>query len=153
MPWKETTQVQARARFIEDWLAKEYESLAVLCRLPTTVGGARIPFRDAGRSGEAIDALDDLLEVPSYLKQISRTPDMVVIWRKAAIALARATEVEIWGYGLPESDGEVHLLLTGLRPRLERRRMKVTVHNPDGDARDRWRRLLGPGATIDRTKL
>jgi hypothetical protein len=33
MPWKETTQVQARIRFIEDWLAKEHESLAVLCRL------------------------------------------------------------------------------------------------------------------------
>src|SRR5450631_4436965 len=33
MPWKETTQVQARVRFIEDWLAKEYESLAVLCRV------------------------------------------------------------------------------------------------------------------------
>jgi putative transposase len=33
MPWKETTQVQARVRFVEDWLAKEYESLAVLCRV------------------------------------------------------------------------------------------------------------------------
>jgi putative transposase len=33
MPWKETTQVQARVRFIEDWLAKEYENLAVLCRV------------------------------------------------------------------------------------------------------------------------
>jgi len=33
MPWKETTQVQARVRFIEDWLATEYESLAVLCRV------------------------------------------------------------------------------------------------------------------------
>jgi hypothetical protein len=32
MPWKTTTQVQARVRFVEDWLAKEYESLAVLCR-------------------------------------------------------------------------------------------------------------------------
>jgi leucine-zipper of insertion element IS481 len=30
---KETTQVQARVRFIEEWLAKEYESLAVLCRV------------------------------------------------------------------------------------------------------------------------
>ena len=33
MQWKETTKVQARVRFIEDWLAKEYESLAVLCRV------------------------------------------------------------------------------------------------------------------------
>jgi transposase InsO family protein len=33
MPWKESTQVQARVRFIEDWLAKEHESLAVLCRV------------------------------------------------------------------------------------------------------------------------
>ena len=33
MPWKETTHVQARVRFIEDWLVKEYESLAVLCRV------------------------------------------------------------------------------------------------------------------------
>jgi putative transposase len=32
MPWKETTQVQARVRFIEEWLAQEHESLAVLCR-------------------------------------------------------------------------------------------------------------------------
>jgi putative transposase len=33
MPCKEITQVQARVRFIEDWLAKEHESLAVLCRV------------------------------------------------------------------------------------------------------------------------
>jgi transposase len=33
MPRKESTQVQARVRFIEDWLAKEHESLAVLCRV------------------------------------------------------------------------------------------------------------------------
>ena len=33
MPWKASTQVQARVRFIEDWLSKEYESLAALCRV------------------------------------------------------------------------------------------------------------------------
>lgn len=32
MPWKAITQVQARVRFIEDWLAGSYESVAVLCR-------------------------------------------------------------------------------------------------------------------------
>jgi len=31
MPWKESTQVEARVRFIEDWLAAEYESIAALC--------------------------------------------------------------------------------------------------------------------------
>ena len=31
MPWKETTQVQERIKFIEDWLADEYESMAAVC--------------------------------------------------------------------------------------------------------------------------
>jgi len=31
MPWKESTQVQARVRFIQDWLAGDYESIAALC--------------------------------------------------------------------------------------------------------------------------
>ena len=31
MPWKETTQVQERYRFIEEWLADEHDSIAALC--------------------------------------------------------------------------------------------------------------------------
>ncbi len=142
------------------WKIRPYEADRVylspahlLQHLPTTVRGTRVFFRDVAPDGEAIEALDDLLEIPSYLKQISRNPEMAAIWRQAASALARATEVEIWGYGLPDSDGEVHLLLTGLRPRLERGKVRVTVHNPDGGARERWRQLLGPRATIDRAKL
>ena len=55
MPWKETTQVQARVRFIEDWLAKEYESLAVLCRVhgvSRKTGYKWVGrFREGGRPG------------------------------------------------------------------------------------------------------
>jgi transposase InsO family protein len=32
MPWKEITEVEARVRFVEDWLSKSFESVAVLCR-------------------------------------------------------------------------------------------------------------------------
>lgn len=31
MPWKESTQVEARRRFVEDWLTGEFESVAALC--------------------------------------------------------------------------------------------------------------------------
>ena len=31
MPWKESTHVEARVRFIEEWLAAEHESMAALC--------------------------------------------------------------------------------------------------------------------------
>lgn len=55
MPWKETTQVQARVRFIEDWLGKEYESLAVLCRVhgvSRKTGYKWVGrFREGGRPG------------------------------------------------------------------------------------------------------
>jgi len=33
MPWKESTQMQARARFIEDWFNNEYGSFVELCRV------------------------------------------------------------------------------------------------------------------------
>jgi hypothetical protein len=53
MPWKETTQVQARVRFIEDWLAKEYESLAVLCRVHGV--SRKTGYKWVGGSGRAAD--------------------------------------------------------------------------------------------------
>ena len=33
MPWKESTQMEARARFIEDWFNNEYGSFVELCRV------------------------------------------------------------------------------------------------------------------------
>jgi hypothetical protein len=125
----------------------------LLQHLPTTVGRTRVFFKDDKPIGEPIEALDDLLVIPSYLKRIWQVPDMELVWRKAAQALSKASEVQIWGYGLPDSDGEVRLLLSALRPRLDRDRVKVAVHNPAADARDRWRRLLGPRAKIDATRL
>lgn len=125
----------------------------LLQHLPTTVGRARVFFVDDKATGEPIDALDDLLVVPSYLKRIWETPDMELVWRKATWALTRASAVEIWGYGLPDSDGEVRMLLSALRHRIDRDRVQVTVHNPASDARDRWRQLLGARAKIDGAKL
>jgi hypothetical protein len=125
----------------------------LLQHVPTTVGRARVFFVDSTSTGEPIDALDDFLVVPSYLKRIWQTPDMELVWRKAARALMRASAVEIWGYGLPDSDGEVRLLLSSLRQRLDRDLVKVAVHNPASDARDRWRQLLGARAKIDAAKL
>jgi hypothetical protein len=40
-----------------------------------------------------------------------------------------------------------------LRQRLDRDLVKVAVHNPASDARDRWRQLLGARAKIDAAKL
>jgi hypothetical protein len=125
----------------------------LLQHLPTRVGEADVFFNEPGPEFDALEALDDLIEVPSYLKQIARVPDLEVVWDRASTALRAATDVEIWGYGLPDSDGTVRLLLSCLRPRLARAKVRVAVHDPSGDARDRWARLLGPRALVDDAKL
>jgi hypothetical protein len=122
--------------------------------LPVRLSGKRVFLdNDGGPKLRPIEAMDEVIVIPSYLKRVAHGRYMRDVWRLADGALRTAEEVEVWGYGLPESDGEVRLLLSSLGPRLEARAVKVAVHNPNGDARDRWRSLLGKRARIDARKL
>jgi hypothetical protein len=122
--------------------------------LPVRVRGERVSLHHGGGPLlRPIEAMDEVLIVPSYLKRVAHGRYMSEVWRRADVALRTAKQVEVWGYGLPESDGATRTLLSGLAQRLEKGAVRVTVHNPDGGARDRWRALLGKGARIDRRKL
>jgi hypothetical protein len=81
------------------------------------------------------------------------TVRLVAAVEQQATERAQATVLAAFSDGLPDSDGEVQLLLGGLRPRLARGRVAVTVHDPDGSACERWAQLLGPRAKVDRRKL
>jgi hypothetical protein len=138
-------------RYVGDRVYLSYASL--LQHLPTVLGRAEVYFNESVPELGTVEPFDNLLEVPSYLKQVARVPDLEVIWARAAGALRAASEIEVWGYGLPDSDGEVRLLLSGLRARLVRGKVRVAVHDPSGDARDRWVRLLGSRASVDGARL
>jgi hypothetical protein len=130
--------------------------------LPVTYGGEDWFFEEQGFNRHArphalisppLEALDPVLEIPSYLKQVPKGADAKHVWSRAESALARATDVDVWGYGLPESDGHIRLFLSGLPRRLRRGRVRIRVHNPDASACDRWRNFLGPRASVDRQRL
>jgi hypothetical protein len=93
-----------------------------------------------------------LLGYPSFLKQV-RGQEMQSIWHQAARALDEAESVEVWGYSLPQSDTAVRTLLNGLRFRLTQGEIRVRVHDPLREVRDRWQEFLGDGAEIDDTLL
>ena len=91
---------------------------------------------------------DFLLGYPSFLKQV-RGEQMQSIWYQAARSLDLADSVEVWGYSLPPSDTAVRTLLNGLRFRLARGEVKVRVHDPLREVRDRWCEFLGDAAKLD----
>ncbi|MGC2762588.1 MAG: hypothetical protein WA206_14850, partial [Candidatus Binatus sp.] len=92
-----------------------------------------------------------LLGYPSFLKQV-RGHEMQSIWYQAAGALDQAQSVEVWGCSLPQSDTDVRTLLNGLRFRLAQG-VRVRVHDPLPEVRDRWRAFLGEAAEIDGERL
>ncbi len=101
------------------------------------------PEAPSGRPPEG-----SVLLYPSFLKQLSGAV-MQQIWHAAAESLGRARGVEVYGYSLPESDVAIHALLNVLRFRSEANELDVRVHDPSGDAQDRWRRFLGDKPRID----
>jgi hypothetical protein len=113
--------------------------------------GHPVKFTELGHA--EVETLSPFLVVPSYLKRVPVGRSMLAIWDEAMQALRNTDEVEIWGYGLPESDGEVRLVLSVLRGRLDADQVKVAVHDPSGDARNRWKELLGPKAQVLNERL
>ncbi|MFZ0887251.1 MAG: hypothetical protein WA005_02260 [Candidatus Binataceae bacterium] len=95
---------------------------------------------------------DSLLAYPSFLKQLAGR-EMQEIWRIGNQALLTADSVEVWGYGLPESDVAVRAILAPLRSRLRSPSFSVLVHDPSADVRARWKNFLGPLAKIDSAPL
>ena len=93
-----------------------------------------------------------VLAYPSFLKQMSGV-EMQKIWSFADAALHEADRVEVWGYSLPESDSAARVLLNVLGARLDRHKVTVTIHDPDPQARRRWKTFLGTRAHIDEQKL
>lgn len=93
-----------------------------------------------------------LLGYPSFLKQV-RGEEMQSIWYQAERALDVAEWVEVWGYSLPQSDTAVRTLLNRLRFRLAHGEVRVWVHDPLSEVRDRWREFLGAAAEIDGARL
>jgi hypothetical protein len=89
-----------------------------------------------------------LLGYPSFLKQL-RGQEMQSIWHQAARALEEAESVEVWGYSLPQSDTAVRSLLNCLRFRRTPRKVRVRVHDPLREVRDRWAEFLGETAETD----
>ena len=79
---------------------------------------------------------------PSFLKQF-KTPQIQLIWHRAAEALARADEIYIIGYSLPESDTAVRTLFNTLRFRSESNEVMITVDDPNSQVRQRWKNFLG----------
>lgn len=100
-----------------------------------------------------------VIAYPTFLKKL----DLAVvldIWQQADAALRSATQVEIWGYSLPESDGAIRILLNALRVQPETTKKdtsRIAIHVPFCDVqsrktRDRWRQFL-PEANVDKEKL
>lgn len=97
---------------------------------------------------EPIRPTAPLLIHPSYL-QVLGTAEIREIWNKAAHALSKANEVEVWGYSLPESDHAVRTLIAPLKVRLERSKVSVVVHDPDLETRRRWTKFFGSALVTD----
>lgn len=114
-------------------------------------GGNSIEFTDPAHRdlGPPEDAV---LLYPSFLKQVDE-PEMLRVWDEADRALREAASVRVIGYSLPASDGAVRALLNPLRSRAERGEVEVRVSDPNAEARQRWRDLLGEKAAIDGKRL
>jgi hypothetical protein len=93
-----------------------------------------------------------LIAHPSYLKT-AQNKFLREIWRRADLAIRSADSVDIWGYSLPESDIAVSLLLAPLRWRAARNEIAVCVHNPSGEALDRYRSFFDGRVSLDKKVL
>lgn len=93
-----------------------------------------------------------LLAHPSYLKVVQNS-FLREIWRRADVAARSADRVDIWGYSLPESDIAVSLLLAPLRRRAANNAVAICVHNPSGEALDRYRSFFDGHVSLDKKTL
>jgi hypothetical protein len=109
-------------------------------------GGVSIPLVDPNAPGGP--SLDPVLLYPSFLKQLSGY-ELQLVWRKAQEALGTMECINVWGYSLPPSDVATRTLLNPVRSRLERKDVRVRVHDPSPDICARWEEFLGPLAEID----
>lgn len=79
-----------------------------------------------------------VLVAPTFLKRVPSCVEIQKVWYAATLALARADRVEIYGYSLPQSDAAARLLMNPLRFRLSERSVKVVVHDPAFETREKW---------------
>jgi hypothetical protein len=93
-----------------------------------------------------------VLLYPSFLKQVI-APEMLRVWEEADRALHEAARVRVIGYSLPSSDGAVRAILNPLRCRADHGEALVWISNPNAEARQRWRELLGQRVTVDDNRL
>lgn len=115
--------------------------------------GAALRLRDPVETS-LMGTSPSALLYPSFLKQIKiNIPDLQRIWSRAAAAVERATQLDVWGYSLPESDGPVRALLAGLRDRSEAGSLRLVVHDPCPEVLHRWESFVGPSAAFERHSL
>jgi hypothetical protein len=93
-----------------------------------------------------------LLTHPSYLKVVQNS-FLREVWRRADVAIRSTDRVDIWGYSLPESDIAVSLLLAPLSSRAARNEVAICVHNPSGEALDRYRSFFDGHVSLDKKTL
>ena len=79
---------------------------------------------------------------PSYAKRLV-TPEFQSIWVEAGRVVAVASEVDVYGYSLPDADTAVRVLLSPLRARLDEKQVAVRIHDPARQTHRRWYRFLG----------
>ncbi len=115
--------------------------------LPLKSGGKDIYVVDCREPDSYQDGVEPLFIYPSFLKKLEGL-QMQSIWYSASKALDNADEIHIIGYSLPESDTAIRTLLNTVRFRLEKGEVKVTVDDPDGEARQRWEDFLGNKAVL-----
>jgi hypothetical protein len=93
-----------------------------------------------------------LLTHPSYLKVVQNS-FLREVWRRADVVIRSADRVDFWGYSLPESDIAVSLLLAPLRWRAAKNEVAICVHNPSGEALDRYRSFFDGHVSLDKKTL
>lgn len=89
---------------------------------------------------------------PSYLKVVQNS-FLREVWRRADVVIRSADRVDFWGYSLPESDIAVSLLLAPLRWRAAKNEVAICVHNPSGEALDRYRSFFDGHVGLDKKML
>jgi hypothetical protein len=95
---------------------------------------------------------DPALLYPSYLKRV-RTGELMEVWRRLALAIRMAGEIDVYGYSLPDDDTALRAILLSLRERLESEGVVVRVHDPSSGTHRRWRVLLGDRVQCDGERL
>ena len=118
-----------------------------LQHLPLRQGDQEVAYKDSLEP--KLPSSSDLPAVvyPTYLKRLEYR-QIQRIWSRAVGAPSRADEFQAIGYSLPSSDTAIRVLLNPLRERHECGQVRIIVTNPDHEALERWRSLLGEGIAV-----